>query len=135
MTNKGPIRQRLAPDPWLDPSPAGMPLSSAEEEAVRAGVRAGDAALVRFEAAGVLTLFVERRGREELVPRLEALRTYAELRRVLLAQGHDVPAASLFAAGYTAAEIARFDATIAAAPLTAGPRPATGIPASRTAFG
>lgn len=45
-----------------------------------------------------------------------ALRTYAELRRVLLAEGYDVPVSSLVAEGFTASEIARFDRTIATSP-------------------
>ncbi len=110
-------------------------MSTPEEDAVRAGTRAGDAAVARFEESGVLVLFVERPRLVNPVPLLEVLRSYAELRRALLAQGYDVPATSLAAAGYTAAEIACFNAAIAAAPPATGSRPAPRIRHSQAEIG
>lgn len=90
--------------------------SPREREVILAGVRAADAALARWRCFAVLELFVRNRHSPRTAPRLEALRAYAELRRVLLAQGCVVPATSLLAAGFTYGQIARFDALIVAAP-------------------
>jgi hypothetical protein len=91
-----------------------------EEDAVRAGVRAGDDALARFDASGVLLLFTDQRHWQVSAQSLHVLRAYAEIRRALLPMGHEIPAATLVAAGYTAAEIAQFDATIAGIPAEVG---------------
>lgn len=89
--------------------------SSLERDAIFAGVRAADDALERFREFAVLQLFVRDRQSPRAEPKLEALRAYAELRRVLLFQGHFVPATSLSAAGFTIVQIAQFDAIIVAA--------------------
>lgn len=125
MTNDRQDHRRGEPEPLLGRCPPEITAPTLEQEAVCAGVRAGDAALVRFGASGVLELFVERPYRSEAAPRLVALRSYAELRRALLTQGHEVPATSLVAAAYTPAEIAYFDKTIAVAPPVIGPRSET----------
>lgn len=104
----------------LDHPPGVMSRLTPEQAAVRAGARAGQAAFAQFEASGVLLLFTEQRHRQVTAQGLEVLRTYAELRRALLPMGYDIPATSLVAAGYTTAEIAQFDATIAAIPARAG---------------
>lgn len=101
---------------------AGPTKASPEQTEILAGVQAGDAALARFRSFGVLTLFMEAR-RCDQTPALAALRAYAELRRVLLADGHDVPAASLAAVGFTAAQIARFNRAIATTPSSTETKP------------
>lgn len=105
-----------SPTSRQDRPPKDSGIFSPEIEAVRAGVRAGDAALAGFYASGVLLLFSKHMHLELSAQRLDALRTYAELRRALLPSGHDIPATSLVAAGYTIAEIAQFNAAIAAIP-------------------
>jgi hypothetical protein len=96
--------------------PNAITSSSPEYTAIVAGVRAGDAALASFRSSGVIKLFTEVRQFGSMTPMLVALRTYAELRRVLLFQGYDVPATSLVAEGFTAAQIACFNRTIASIP-------------------
>jgi hypothetical protein len=103
-----------------DRSPGAWSRLAPEEEAVRAGVRAGDAALAHFEASGFLLLFTDQGQRQASTQGLDVLRSYAELRRTLLSIGHDIPATSLVAAGYNTAEIAHFDAMIALIPARAG---------------
>lgn len=90
-----------------------------EYKAIFAGVQAGDAALAHFHLSGALVLFTEAWRSDEAGPKLAALRTYAELRRVLLCQGRDIPATSLIVAGFTSAQIVRFNATIADIPTCA----------------
>jgi hypothetical protein len=94
---------------------------SSDEDAVRVGVQAGDAALAGFDASGVLKLFTDQTRRKKSAQRLDVLRTYAELGRAQLPSGYDIPATSLVAAGYTAGEIAQFNAMIAAFPAKAAP--------------
>jgi len=89
---------------------------SPEDHAILAGVQAGDAALDRFKSSGVLILFMEPQRSETTSPKLVALRTYAELRRVLRSKGFDVPPTSLATVGYTTTQIAHFDQTIATIP-------------------
>lgn len=105
---------------------------SPERDAILAGVQAGDAARARFDLTGVLILFMKVRRSDEATPRLEALRFYAELRRALLWRGQDIPATSLAAAGFTAAQIANFDATIAALPSGTGSLSAASIPPAQS---
>lgn len=125
-------RQRTRrPDPRPDGASAGISTLTLEEEAVRAGVQAGDAALLGLDLSGVLVLFAGRRRSEETAPDLELLRNYAELRRALMSLGRNIPATSLVAAGYTATEIARFDAMIASVPSGAAPN----IPGPRSTIG
>lgn len=120
MTIYRPIYARKCPNGVSRSYPAAIAHPSPEFDAILAGVRAGDAALARFDATGVLTLFTEVRRSNEATLRLEALRNYAELRRALLWRGQAVPATSLAAAGFTAAQIANFDAKIAAIPSCTG---------------
>jgi hypothetical protein len=89
---------------------------SPEHTALLAGVDAGDAALAQFRSSGVLKLFTEVPQSDSTTPRLGALRTYSELRRVMLAEGYDIPAASLVAVGFTPAQIDRFNRMIATIP-------------------
>lgn len=116
MTNQRPCPARREPDARPERIPTRVAESSPEHAAVLAGVEAGDAALVRSRSSGALHLFVGVQRSETTTRRLIALRTYAELRRVLLAEGYDVPVSSLVAEGFTATEIARFDRTIATSP-------------------
>lgn len=90
-----------------------------EQRVILVGIRAGDIALARFEQSGVLVLFVERAVSEPASLRLDALQSYAELRRALLSRGLDVPPTSLVALGFTITQIARFDRMIAGAPTFA----------------
>lgn len=116
MTDHQPISPPLPPDLRFGRHLAATAISSSEREAIYAGVRAGEAALAQSGASGVLTLFMEVGRSQIATPRLQALRTYAELRRVMLLRGHEVPATSLVAAGFTAAEIAEIDRMIKAIP-------------------
>lgn len=100
--------------------PAAATGTSPEDAAILAGVLAGDAALARRQASGVLMVFMELWQSDATTPRLMALRSYAELRRVLLSEGYDVPASSLLAVGFPPAQIARFDRAIATIPRAAG---------------
>jgi hypothetical protein len=116
MTAYRPISGRQGADAQPRSRAAVIAQPSSERDAVLAGVQAGDAARAHFDETGVLILFMEVWRSVEPSPRLEALRFYAELRRALLWRGQDIPATSLTAAGFTAAQIANFDATIAAIP-------------------
>lgn len=116
MTNQRAVQSIQA---WTTPakrSPADATAASHRHAAILAGVRAGDAALARFRSSGALMLFMEVRRWDWTAPGLVALRTYAELRRVLLAEGHDISASSLVAAGFGPAEIACFDWAIETIP-------------------
>jgi hypothetical protein len=86
--------------------------SSPERDAIAAGIRAGDVALKRAQG-GFLELFVWAGRPTAADPRLDLLRAYAELRRVLRAQGHLVPATSLSVMGFSASQITEFNAMIA----------------------
>jgi len=108
------------PDPRFGRHLAATAMPASEYEAIHAGVRAGDAALAQSGMSGVLTLFMEVWGPQIAAPRLQALRTYAELRRVMLPLGHEIPATSLIAAGFTAAQIAEIDTMIVAIPSGTG---------------
>lgn len=88
--------------------------SSPEHKAIVAGTIAGKAALERSRSSGLLELFVRGGQSPRVEPRLEVLRAYAELRRVLAPHDRKVPVTSLLAAGFTAGQIAHFDAIIAA---------------------
>lgn len=119
------IRIRPVPVTQADKSnatrvPAEATGTSPEHAAILAGVLAGDAALARRQGSGVLIVFMELRQSEAITPRLMALRSYAELRRVLLSEGYGVPASSLLTMGFTLAQIARFDRAIATIPRAAG---------------
>lgn len=120
MTDHQPISSPPQPNPRFRPHLAATRMPASEHEAIHAGVRAGDAALAQSGVSGVLTLFMEVWRSQVTAPRLKALRTYAELRRVMLPLGHEVPATSLVTAGFTAAQIADIDATIAAIPSGTG---------------
>ena len=98
--------------------------SSPERDAILEGLRAADDALERFRESAVLQLFVGARPSPRAAPKLEALRAYAELRRVLLFQGHFVPTTSLSEAGFTVAQIAQFDAIFVEALPASRRRPA-----------
>ncbi len=91
-------------------------LSSAEHDAILAGVFAGEIAIEGSHRTGVLKLFVRHAETGSADAKLEALRAYAELRRVFLDQDIRMPAASLSAAGFTDAQVAKFDAVIVAWP-------------------
>lgn len=116
MTNNRPIPALHEPSTRPKQVLATITTRLPEDSAVLAGVQAGDAALARFKSSGVLMLFKEARGSDASTPRLLALRSYAELRRVLRSEGFDVPPTSLAAVGFTAAQIARFNKTIATMP-------------------
>lgn len=131
MTRNQPVRQRRAPGLRPDRSFTRIVGATPEQEAIEAGVRAGDDALTRFGSFGALVLFADYRRFEDWSPRLESLRAYAELKRALLRQGHDIPGLSLAAMGYTAAEIAHFDAAIAATSPSIEPRSGTSIHPAR----
>ncbi len=96
-----------------------------ENNAVFAGIRAGDAARARFDQYGVLVLFGKQATSQPALPGLEALQSYAEMRRALLPRGLDIPPTSLVANGFTMAQIARFDAMIADVSTFAPPVRAT----------
>ena len=87
-----------------------------EQEAILAGIFAGEIALEHSRQSGVLKLFVRHRQLPRAEPRLEALRSYAELRRVFLDHDRELPVASLSSAGFTDAQIVNFDAIIVAWP-------------------
>lgn len=112
------IRRSGEPCPSSDCAPADV--VTPEQEAIGIGVRAGDAALARLDSFGALVLFVDTSPPANRSSRLGVLQRYAELKRALLRQGRELPTSSLSAAGYTASEIARFDAAIAAAPPSSG---------------
>jgi hypothetical protein len=112
------IRQSGQPCPSSDCAP--VKVATPEQEAIGIGVRAGDAAFDRLDSSGALVLFVDAGASANRSSRLEVLRRYAELKRALLRQGRELPTSSLSAAGYTASEIACFDAAIAAAPPGSG---------------
>lgn len=103
-----------------EPRPTEVASPSPEYTAILAGVQAGDAALVSFRSYGVLKLFTKVREFGSITPMLVALRTYAELRRVLLSEGYNISATSLVAAGFTTAQIACFNRTIASIPSGTG---------------
>jgi hypothetical protein len=86
--------------------------SSPEHEAIVEGVRAADIALARSRSSAFFELFVGTRQSALTDPKLEALRAYAELLRVLRPPGRAVPPSSLMAAGFTIRQIAHFDTVI-----------------------
>jgi hypothetical protein len=86
---------------------------SPEHEAVLVGVRAAHAALAKAKLGGALQLFARPKSSPRAEARFEAIQAYAELQRVLMAQGRLVPPTSLLAWGFSAAQIAEFDAIIA----------------------
>ncbi|WP_442681191.1 hypothetical protein ACSBM8_08500 [Sphingomonas sp. ASY06-1R] len=104
-------------------------LTLRERDAILLGVRAAEAALRRGSRHGVLLLFADRQ--RLAAPELQALRDYAELCRAMLAQGHAVPPTSLHEAGFTAAQIALFDAHIMAMPVDAPAIPTRNIQDAR----
>ncbi|MBB4858726.1 hypothetical protein HNO88_002052 [Novosphingobium chloroacetimidivorans] len=115
-----PILPALMPNARFRRHLAATALPLSERQAIHAGVRAGDTALARSGPFGVLTLFMDVRRSHTAAPRLKALRAYAELRRVMLPSGHEIPPTCLVAAGFTAAEIADIDTMIAAIPSGTG---------------
>jgi hypothetical protein len=84
--------------------PAGAAtLSETERMAVRVGLMDGNAALARSLRWGFFTLFIRERPQVLANRRLEALRTYAELARVLAPR--PVPFTSLVQAGFSRSQI------------------------------
>lgn len=78
-------------------------LSETERMAARVGLMDGNAALERARRWGFFTLFVRERPQALANSRLEALRTYAELARVLAPK--PVPFTSLVQAGFSPSQI------------------------------
>lgn len=78
-------------------------LSETERMAVRVGLMDGNAALDRSRRWGFFTLFVRERPQALANRRLEALRTYAELARVLAPK--PIPFTSLVQAGFSRSQI------------------------------
>lgn len=110
-----PIRPQLASAVGMHDA-APIELTSTELDAILAGISAGEVALEHARRSGVLKLFLRHARSSSAEPRLEALRAYAELRRVLLADGRRLPSSSLSAAGFTDAQITKSDAIIVERP-------------------
>ncbi len=91
-------------------------IQDAEEDAILAGILAGEFVLEQSRRSGVLKLFAKDEHAARINSKLDALRVYAEFRRVLMGKDRHVPTASLLASGYTDAQIMKFDASIVAWP-------------------
>lgn len=78
-------------------------LSDTERMAVRVGIMDGEVVLARSRRWGFFTLFVRERPRALANVKLEALRTYAELARILAP--NPVPFTSLVQAGISRLQI------------------------------
>lgn len=111
MTNRRDPPSRRAP--LLCPGELRRSSGHPLDEVVKEGIRDADAALIHLGNSGVLLLSLRSASGKSQPPRLQVLRRYAELRRVLLSDGRELPATSLVAHGFTSAEIAHFDALIA----------------------
>jgi hypothetical protein len=111
----GPIRPRLTLA-FDTHKTAPIELTSPELDAILAGIFAGEVVLEHARRSGVLKLFVMHAHSSSAEPRLEALRAYAELRRVILPDDRRLPSDSLSAAGFTDAQIINFDSIIVAWP-------------------
>lgn len=104
--------------PVIGVMPAANETQDAEHDAILTGIFAGEFALEQSRRSGVLKLFAKDVHVSLSSPKLLALRTYAEFRRVFIGKDHRVPTASLLALGYTPAQIFKFDASIVGWPET-----------------
>jgi hypothetical protein len=80
--------------------------SPLEKEAIRIGLREGDATLTRSRSFGFLWLFLGAKPKPLANTCLEKLRAYAELAYVLLARGRTASTATLEDVGFSAGQIA-----------------------------
>lgn len=86
---------------------SGAPLfSRLQWQAIRIGLREGERALAHARWLGFTRLFTRAWTRPLADDRLEALRSYAEIARVMTARGRAVPTGTLSAAGFSDRQIA-----------------------------